>query len=142
MSEPLVKEIILDAPLPKVWDAISTLEGFRSWFLPIDDFKPEKGFVFHASCIHENKTILTTLIIKEIEADKKLSFYWYTDDYPDDEGKELISIELSDENGKTKLILTHTGFEDTQAFKDFNLTQNEIEKGWEYLFSKLKELFI
>jgi uncharacterized protein YndB with AHSA1/START domain len=140
-SEPLVKEVVLDAPLPKVWDAIATLDGIRSWFVPADDFKPEVGFVFHANCMTEENPFWTTFIIKEIEPNKKISFYWNTDGYPQDDNKEVVLLELNEENGKTKLTLIHTGFEESTAFVDNKFTRNDINFGWDFYLGKLIGLF-
>lgn len=139
--KPLVKELVLDAPLSKVWDAISTLEGIRSWFVPADDFKLETGFIFHANCMTEENPFWTTFIIKEIIPDKKISFYWNTDGYPQDDNKEIVSFDVNEENGKTKLTLTHTGFEESTAFIENKFTRNDINFGWEFYFNKLKGLF-
>lgn len=140
MSAPLIKEITLDAPMPKVWDAISTLDGIRSWFVHADDFKLEEGFVFHANCMTEENPFWTTFIIKEVEPNKKISMYWNTDGYPQDDNKEVVTFEIEEEGEKTKLTLTHTGFEESTAFIANKFTRKDIDFGWEFYFNKLRKV--
>ena len=38
--------IVLEAPIQKVWEKVSTAEGISAWFMQ-NDFEPKKGYEFH-----------------------------------------------------------------------------------------------
>lgn len=46
MLPDVVKEIIINAPVEKVWKAVSSSEGIAAWFMP-NNFEPVVGFQFH-----------------------------------------------------------------------------------------------
>ena len=47
MSEPIIKEVLLNAPPSKVWEAITDKNAMKQWLFDLlTDFKPEVGFEF------------------------------------------------------------------------------------------------
>ena len=46
-NEPFVIERTLNAPVQKVWEAITDKEKMKQWYFALSDFKPEIGFEFN-----------------------------------------------------------------------------------------------
>src|SRR6185437_1115355 len=72
---PEIKQtIIIDAPIQKVWEKVSTAKGIEAWFMP-NDFQPEVGHEFPLQSPFGPSPCKVT----EIEAPYRLSFIWDTD---------------------------------------------------------------
>ena len=46
-SEPVVKEVMLDASPSEVWSALTDKDKLKQWCFDMNEFKPEVGFDFH-----------------------------------------------------------------------------------------------
>ena len=46
MATPVVKEVILDAPVSRVWQALTDKEQLKQWCFEMDAFQPVEGFKF------------------------------------------------------------------------------------------------
>jgi uncharacterized protein YndB with AHSA1/START domain len=126
-TKPLIVERTYNAPVEKVWDAITDSTKMKSWYFDIDGFKPEVGtkFSFYAEC--DNVQYLHLCEVTEAEPQKKLTYSWKYADYP---GESYVIWELFPEDGKTRLVLTHRGLETFPDHKDF--TRNSFTEGWTY----------
>ena len=107
-NEPFVIERTINAPVAKVWKAITNKEEMKRWYFDIAEFKPEVGFEFRFSAGTEGKTYLHLCKITEVIVGKKLSYSWRYDGYP---GNSEVTFELFAEGDNTRLKLTHTGLE-------------------------------
>lgn len=131
MNAPLVMERTYNAPLEKVWQALTKSEQMKQWYFDIPGFRPEAGFEFQF--YGEGKTgekFLHLCKITDVIENKLLRHTWRYDGYA---GISFVTFELSEENGKTKLRLTHEGlgsFPGTQA-NDFSPAN--FSEGWSYL---------
>lgn len=125
-QEPFIKEVIINAPGSKVWKAITDKDQMKKWYFDIAEFKPEVGFKFQFEGGTEDKTYLHLCEITEVVEGKKLTYSWRYDGY---EGNSFVSWELFEENGKTRLKLTHSGLE---TFPESNpdLVRKNFEMGW------------
>lgn len=126
-SRPLKIERIYNAPVEKVWAAITNLDEMRKWYFEIDKFKPKVGFKFQfdgKGSKGENYTHLCE--ITEVIYQKKLAYSWQ---YQGFEGNSLVTFELSVEGDKTKLTLTHAGLETFPRDKPDFANENFLE-GW------------
>ena len=45
-AEPVIKEVLLNAPASKVWKAITDKNEMKQWYFDLAEFKPEVGFEF------------------------------------------------------------------------------------------------
>ena len=44
-NEPVIVERVYNAPVEKVWEALTNVEKMRQWYFPmLDEFEPEVGF--------------------------------------------------------------------------------------------------
>ena len=44
--EMVVVEELIDAPVEKVWQAITDKDKMKKWYFDLEEFKPEVGFEF------------------------------------------------------------------------------------------------
>ncbi len=134
---PIVVEQVYDAPVEKVWSAITDADEMKNWYFHLHDFKPELGFQFQfTGGTEEGIKYLHVCEITEVVPEKKLTYTWRYDGY---EGVSSVTFELFPQNGKTLLKLTHSGLETLPADNpDFNPAN--FEKGWkEIVGTSLKE---
>ncbi len=136
-TTPLIKEVVINAPVSKVWDAITKKEQMKEWYFDLAEFRAEPGFEFRFEGGKDpNSMYLHICVITESIPNKKLAYSWKYDGY---EGDSLVTFELFDENGKTRVVLTHTGLE---TFPESNpdLARHNFDEGWTYIIQKsLKE---
>jgi uncharacterized protein YndB with AHSA1/START domain len=64
--------LVLNAPIQKVWNAVSTAEGIAAWFMP-NDFQPVVGHAFHLDSGPFGKSPFT-LIHSGWDADRVTEF--------------------------------------------------------------------
>ena len=137
-TEPIVIERIFDAPIEKVWKAITDKKEMKKWYFDLAAFKPAVGFEFQFTGKGKSgdKEYVHLCEIKEVIAQKKLSYSW---NYKGYKGSSLVTFELFSEGnlpagqaGKTKLKLTHTGLETFPASDPDFAKQNFVE-GWTYI---------
>jgi uncharacterized protein YndB with AHSA1/START domain len=136
-TTPLIKEVVINAPVSKVWDAITKKEQMKQWYFDLAEFRPETGFEFSFEGGKDpNCMYLHLCKVTESIPNKKLAYTWKYDGY---EGDSLVTFELFDENGKTRVVLTHTGLE---TFPESNpdLARHNFDEGWTWIIQKsLKE---
>jgi uncharacterized protein YndB with AHSA1/START domain len=134
-NEPFVIERTFNAPVDKVWKAITDKNQMKEWYFDLEEFKPEVGFEFSFAAPAEKKTYLHLCKITEVIPGRKLSYSWRYDGYP---GNSIVTFELFDEGKTTRLKLTHTGLETfPQDNTDF-AAQNFVEGWTQIIGSSLK----
>jgi uncharacterized protein YndB with AHSA1/START domain len=128
-TQPFVIEQTYNAPISRVWDAITDNKKMKEWYFDLDEFKPEVGFTFQFDGGSENKTYTHHCEVTEVIPGKKLTHSWAYKGYP---GKSFVTWELFDEGAKTRLKLTHVGLETfPQDMPDF--ARESFSKGWTYI---------
>jgi hypothetical protein len=53
LIEPLVIERTFNAPVARVWKALTNVADMRRWYFDLKEFKPEVGFEFEFTVEHE-----------------------------------------------------------------------------------------
>lgn len=128
-AEPFVIEQTYDAPIDKVWQAITDRDKMEQWYFKLEEFKPEVGFGFQFYGGTETKSYLHLCKITEVIPGKKLTHSWRYDGYA---GDSFVTFELFDEGEhKTLLRLTHAGLETFPPEPDF--AKNNFAEGWTYI---------
>lgn len=125
LAEPVVVERTLNAPVAKVWEALTDVDQMRQWYFDLKEFKSEVGFEFEFVVEHERNRYHHLCKVTEAIPQKKIAYTWR---YKGEPGDSLVTIELSPEGEKTRLKLTHTGidtFPKTPAYE-----QKNFEAGW------------
>jgi len=137
---PVVIERIFNAPVEKVWKAITDLDQMKQWYFPqLEKFKPEAGFETEFNVHHDGKDFIHIWKIKEVISLKKISVEWKYGGYP---GKSLVSFELFAHGNKTKLILTHESIETFIPEKHPELAKHNFMEGWTQFLDKELSRFL
>jgi uncharacterized protein YndB with AHSA1/START domain len=131
-------ERTFNAPVERVWRAITDEDQMRQWYFPmIEHFKPEEGFETQFNVHHEGKDYLHIWKVKEVVPQKKISVEWKYGGYP---GNSLVSFELFPQGDKTKLVLTHEDIETFIPEKYPELAKENFMEGWtRFMDEGLKE---
>jgi uncharacterized protein YndB with AHSA1/START domain len=134
-SGAVIVERILNAPLAKIWKALTDVDQMRQWYFDLKEFKPEVGFEFEFVVEREGNRYHHLCRVTEVVPQKKIAYTWR---YQGEPGDSLVTFELFPEGEKTRLKLTHEGldtFPKTAAF-----ARENFEKGWTTLIgSELKQ---
>lgn len=125
-AQPVIIKEIFEAPIDKLWFALTNKEAFDKWYFDIDKFEAIVGFEFEfygGSYLHHCKIV-------EVETNQKIAYTW---SYPVYEGDSLVTFELTEIEdvlgNQTQLILTHEGIE-TFPPDDSNFSRASFEAGW------------
>jgi len=127
-SEPIIVERTFDAPIATVWKAISDRDTMIKWYFEIAAFKPEVGFKFQFTAVGEDgiKKFVHLCEVKDVIVPRKLGYSWRYEGYP---GDTLVTWELFEEDDKTRLKLTHKGFE-TFPEEAKEISRHNFVMGW------------
>ena len=125
-SEPFVIERTYNAPIEKVWHAITNKQAMKQWYFDLKEFKPEVGFEFQFEGGPDDKTYLHLCKVTEVVSGRKLTYSWRYDGY---EGNSFVTWELFPEGQKTRLKLTHAGLETFPASNP-DLDKKNFIAGW------------
>jgi|SRR5437868_11753937 len=117
MSTPFVIERTFNAPIAKVWNAITNNDEMKKWYFELPEFKAEEGFEFQFYGGKGDQQWLHLCKVTDVVSGKKLTHSWRYDGM---EGNTFVTWELFEEGDKTRLKLTHEGLE--------TLPQNEFFK--------------
>ena len=127
-KESVLVERTFDAPINKVWSAISDNSELKKWYFDIEDFQPKVGFKFDFLAGSDDKKFLHLCEITAVEEEKTLAYTWRYDNYP---GNSTVTWELKEVGDKTLLRLTHNGLE-TFAEAGPEFTKESFTGGWNY----------
>ena len=125
LSEPIVIERTFNAPIDRVWKAITSADEMRHWYFELEEFKPEKGFEFEFKVEHEGMSYHHLCKITEVIPQRKLVHTWR---YAGHEGESVVTWELFAEGDKTRLRLTHEGLETFPKSPSF--AREKFNAGW------------
>jgi uncharacterized protein YndB with AHSA1/START domain len=134
-TDPVIKEITIDASLSKVWKALTEKEQIAKWLMPSNDFELRVGATFNMLGTSKGVEYPHVCTIKEIVPEKKLSYTWAVKNKL---GDTLVTYELENRNGKTKLTLTHSGW-DTAKLITEGTYRDDYNNGWEQVIPGLKK---
>ncbi len=126
--EPFVIERVLNAPVERVWKAITDADDMKQWYFDIPGFKPEVGFEFSFTGGNEGRTFVHLCTVTEVVPNQKLTHSWRYEGY---EGNSFVTFELIPEGGQTRLKLTHEGLETFPPIADF--AKSNFVAGWTYI---------
>ena len=132
-ATPITIEKTYNAPVEKVWKAITDKNEMKQWYFDIPDFKAEVGFEFQFT--GEGKTgekFLHLCKITDVVKNKKLRHSWRYDGY---KGDSFVTFELFDEGGKTRLKLTHEGLETFPKTATNDFAKENFEEGWAHIIN-------
>jgi uncharacterized protein YndB with AHSA1/START domain len=135
LAEAVMMERTLNAPVARVWSALTDVDQMRQWYFDLKEFRPEVGFEFEFVVEHEGMKYHHLCKITEVIPQKKIAYTWR---YKGEPGNSLVIFELFREEENTRLKLTHTGidtFPKTPAY-----ARKKFEAGWtEIIGSDLRQ---
>jgi len=135
VAEAVIIERTFNAPVAKVWNAITSVEEMRQWYFDLKEFKSDVGFEFEFVVEHEGMTYHHLCKVTEVIPQKKIAYTWR---YRGEPGDSLVTFELSADGNKTKLRLTHEGLETFPKTPAY--ARKKFEAGWtEIIGSELKQ---
>jgi uncharacterized protein YndB with AHSA1/START domain len=120
----------MDAPIEKVWKAISTSKGLASWLMP-NDFKLEMGHEFTFQSEPKNGWDgIVHCKVTEINPPTRLAFTWCGNNMDQYVSFELLEIGKD----KTQFTLVHAGW--TEEHK---MIREIMYDGWGYITEDLRK---
>lgn len=125
------REAEFRAPIDRVWDAVATSEGIAAWFMP-NTFRPELGYEFE---LNAGPFGQSPCKVTELDPPRRLSFAWA--------GNWTVTFELTDLGGRTRFVLTHSGWEAgklTQFGEKNEVVRERMANGWVGIVGKLGAL--
>ena len=136
-NQPIVIERTFNAPVGKVWRAITDKDEMKIWYFDLAEFKPEVGFKLEFTGGEEGgKQFLHLCEITEVVPGEKLTYSWRYDGYA---GNSFVTFELFERENKTLLRLTHEGVE-TFPNETSDFAKENFVKGWTHIINiSLKE---
>jgi uncharacterized protein YndB with AHSA1/START domain len=125
-NEPIVFERTFDAPVEKVWKAITDKNEMKKWYFDMADFKPELGAEFSFEGGKDDRVYVHLCQITELVPKKILSYSWRYRGY---DGISFLHFELFPEGNSTRLKLTHEGLESFPA-NNPDFASDNFRAGW------------
>ncbi|CAN5446794.1 SRPBCC domain-containing protein [soil metagenome] len=125
-NQPFVIERTYNAPVARVWKALTDKEAMKQWYFDLAEFKLEVGFEFQFEGKGNDGFVYNHLCrITDVIPQKKLQHTWGYEGY---EGSTLVTIELFAEGDKTRVKLTHEGIETLPNLPAF--AKQNFVNGW------------
>jgi uncharacterized protein YndB with AHSA1/START domain len=135
LAEAVVLERTLNAPVARVWKALTDVDQMRQWYFDLKEFKPEVGFEFEFVVEHEGNSYHHLCRVTEAITQKRIAYMWR---YKGEPGDSLVTFELAPDGDKTRLKLTHSGIETFPKTPAY--ARKNFETGWTSIIdSELKQ---
>jgi uncharacterized protein YndB with AHSA1/START domain len=134
MDEPFVLEEYYDAPIEKVWQAITDLHALKVWYFPqLRKFQPVAGFEMEFD--DDDDAFKKRWCVTQSVDGRKWAHSWAYEGYS---GNSEVIFELFSAGDQTRLKLTHTGL--ASFPNDPHFARPRFEYGWKRIVSdKLKQ---
>lgn len=81
-TQPFVIEQTYNAPIARVWEALTDKDKMKQWYFDLSEFKPEVGFEFSFNGGSPEKTYLHLCRVTKVVPGKLLAHTWCYDGYP------------------------------------------------------------
>jgi uncharacterized protein YndB with AHSA1/START domain len=139
-TKPLIVERTYNAPIQKVWRAITDRDQMKEWYFELEEFKAEKGFKFQFTGGDENVQYLHECEVLVVDPPHKLSYSWT---YPEhNTGYSVVTWELFEEGEQqTRLRLTHEGL-DSFPKDNPNFAITSYTDGWNFILGESLKNFV
>ncbi|MBB6671751.1 SRPBCC family protein [Cohnella nanjingensis] len=120
-----------NAPIQKVWNAVSTAESIGAWFMPVIGFEPVVGREFE---LNAGPFGMSPCKVTELDPPSRLRFNW---------GKDwTLTFELKElDGGRTEFTLIHGGWSEdvlTEFGESHRIVRDRMAQGWTGIGAKLR----
>lgn len=139
MATPIIIKKKINAPIEKVWRALTDKNEMQSWYFDIPNFEAEVGKQFDFYEPGEEKKYHHRIEILEIIPNEKLKHTWF---YPEfSKEKTFVTWELNSDGEGTLVTLTH---EDLNHFKDLGegFSTESFTQGWNEIIGQSLKLYL
>ena len=139
MSNPIIVEYKVNAPVEQVWKALTDKNEMQLWYFDISDFELEVGKIFNFYEPGDEKKFHHQAEILEIIPNQKLKHTWTYPEFSNE--KTTVSWELQSEGEQTLVKLTH---DDIDNFKDLgeNFSREAFTEGWNGIIGQSLKQYI
>src|SRR2546426_10589254 len=131
LGEAVIVERTLNAPVARVWKALTDVDQMRVWYFDLKEFRPEVGFEFQFVVEHEGNVYDHRCRVTQVIPNKKLAYTWR---YAGQPGDSLVTFELFPEGDQTRLKLTHEGLGSFPALPAY--ARKNFMEGWTQIIGK------
>ena len=76
VTEPIIVERTFNAPVARVWTALTDVNEMRQWYFDLKEFKSEIGFEFEFVVEHEGNAYHHLCKVTEVIPQKKIAYTW------------------------------------------------------------------
>lgn len=122
------KIVVLNAPIEKVWEAVTTAKGIATWWMP-STFEPVLGFEF---VLHAGPHGDSPCKVTELNPPYKIGFDWDKDWH--------LTFELREvDGGKTEFTLVHSGWDGNKTIatgQSHAVIRGIMDGGWEKIVTE------
>ena len=125
------KEIVINAPIAKVWEHITDPKKIAGWFRP-NTFEARVGAAITIDCQTGDDHIVG--VVKEVVPLKKL-VYTFKSDHTSVE--TIVTITITQEGEGTRLTLVHTGWDRLPPGEQS--VSDTVDSGWGQYLTNLQE---
>ena len=135
MSIPLVQEYNYEAPIAKVWEALTDRDKMKRWYFPqLQKFQPVLGYEFQFN--DDSHEYHKEWFVTKIVAGSTFAHSWA---YKGHAGSSEVVFDLFEKGNTTMLRVTQTGLESFPNHPHFK--RERFERGWDNLLGEnLKRL--
>jgi len=142
-TDRIEKEIDINAPLSRVWRALTDHQEFGTWFRvklegPFVPSQTARGNILHPGCEH----MIMEMVVQKMEPERYFSFTWhpYAVDPKQDYSQEeptLVEFTVMETSSGTRVRVVESGFEKVPAHRrDEAFRMNE--GGWTFQLQNIK----
>jgi uncharacterized protein YndB with AHSA1/START domain len=137
--QPIVVKRIFDAPVSRLWIALTDKDEMKKWYFDLAAFNAEVGFKFEfTGGPGPDRQYRHLCEITAVNENKKLGYSWRYDGY---DGISYVCFDLIDLGNQTLLTLTHEGLESFPASNaDFGV--NNFLEGWNHIINTSLQEYI
>ena len=133
MKNAVVVEELFDAPVERVWSALTDKDKMKKWYFDPDKFSLVVGFNFKfPGNGQKGEDYLHLCEITEIVPLRKLQYSWQ---YENLTGISIVTFELFPDGERTHLRLTHSGLESFPK-NNANFSVDSFKGGWTMLIKE------
>ncbi|SHL35890.1 SRPBCC family protein [Chryseobacterium polytrichastri] len=127
MDIPITVQFKINAPIEKVWKALTNKDEMKNWYFDIPDFELEVGKQFNFYEPGDEKKYHHQGEILEIISRQKLKHSWSYPEFSNE--KTTVNWEIQPADGETIVTLIH---ENIDNFKEFgeNFSRESFTEGW------------
>ncbi|GAB0156855.1 SRPBCC domain-containing protein [Chryseobacterium sp. Alg-005] len=139
MSVPIIVEYKVNAPIEKVWKALTDKKEMQSWYFDIPDFELREGNEFNFYETGEEKKYHHRCEILEIIPEQTLKHSWA---YPEfSKEKTIVTWEIIPEDDGTLIRLIHEGIEKFRELGE-TFSRNSFTAGWNEIIGKSLKTYL